>query len=194
MRKGEDPAGGLMGDENQTPLSTPPPDTGAPPEPAPAVQEKPVRAKGKFPFSRHSHSLLFLILLFFDVAAATLFVQLAHFRALTGWDSEMDFDSLTFNWRAVCKTVSFFDLLGWLAMVLGFWHKDVYRYLWFFLAPLFLVNVVFPFGMAFHYLRGFYFPLLLGMLLNGWAFAVLAFSKRKLGLIERVPEAGNGDG
>jgi hypothetical protein len=184
----------MMPDENQAPFSIPPPDSGAQPEPAVPIKEKQVRAKEKFPFSRYSHSLLFLILLFFDVAAASIFVQLAHFRALTGWDSEMDFDSLMFNWKAVCKTVSFFDLLGWLAMVLGFWHKDIYRYLWFFLAPLFLVNVAFPFGMAFHYLRGFYFPLLLGMLLNGWAFAVLAFSKRKLGLIEKVPEAGDGDG
>jgi hypothetical protein len=182
-----------MEDKNHTPMPVPSPDSTGPAETGPREKKKEVPGKGKFPYSRHSHSLLFLVLLILDVAAATLFVQLAHFRALSGWDSELGFDSLTFNWRKVCAAVSFFDALAWLGVVLGFWFKDLYRFLWFFLAPLFLVNAIFPFGMAFHYLRGFYFPLLLGMLLNGWAFAVLAFSKRKMGLIEKVPEAGGGD-
>jgi hypothetical protein len=182
-----------MTEENKDPLSIHPPDSVVPVEPPPPSPEKAAPGKVKFPFSRHSHSLLFLILLLLDVAAASTFVQLAHFRALSGWDSELDFDSLTVNWKKVCEIVSILDAIAWLGLVLGFWFRDMYRFFWFFLAPLFLVNVFFPFGMAFHYLRGFYFPLLLGMLLNGWAFGVLAFSKRKMGLMEKVPKAGGGN-
>jgi hypothetical protein len=183
-----------MQEKNPIPGSnTPIPPAEKAPTPPPA-QGKMVPVKGKFPWSRHSHSLIFLGLLVLDLTAASLFVRLAHFRSLSGWDGELSFDSLTFNWKKTSGILSLFDALAFLCLALGFWFKDIYRFLWFFLAPLFLVNLVFPFGMAFHYLRGFSFVLFLGMLLNGWAFAILAFSRKKMGLIEKTNEKGGGIG
>lgn len=140
--------------------------------------------------SRHGHSIAFLSLLGFDMVGCFYFVELVHFRALSGWESELGFDSLTFNWKLISTLVVLLDTVAATEVALSFWIEGLYRLYGLSLAVFFMMNVVFPFAAAFPYVRGFSFILALGMVLNGWAFVILAFLKRKTGLIDPIPEEG----
>lgn len=144
--------------------------------------------------SRHAHSAAFLALLGFNMIGCSYFLQLVHFRALSGWESELGFDSLTFNWKLISTLVILLDGLAATEVALSFWIEGLYRLYGLSLGVFFLMNVVFPFAAACPYVRGFSFILALGMVLNGWAFVTLTFLKRRTGLVDALPEEGDLNG
>jgi hypothetical protein len=144
-----------------------------------------------FLISRTVHSVFFLVLLSLNMLAGGPFLKLVHFRALSGWESELSFDSLMFNWPVVNGIFLLVDGLAIIGVLLSFYRGSYYRLMGQVLAGVFLINLVYPWLIAGHYLTGFHFNLLLGMLLNGYAFMVLAFFKRKTGLVRPPTEAGD---
>lgn len=136
--------------------------------------------------SRILHSVLFLAILTTDGLMSGLFLQLVHFRALTGWEDELAFDSLLFNWRVVHITAWVLTALALAAVLISPFIKNFYRRGAWGLAPVFLLGAVYPWGLAFHYVRSFHFILLFGILMNAYAFIVLAFLKRRMRLVEPI--------
>ena len=132
-----------------------------------------------------------MLLLSMNMLAGGPFLKLVHFRALSGWESELNFDSLMFNWPLLNVIFLFLDGLAIIGFFLSSYMDGYYRRAGPVLAGVFLINLVYPYGIAGHYLTGFHFTLFLGMLLNGYAFMVLAFFKRKTGLVRSPTEVGD---
>ncbi len=139
---------------------------------------------------RNIQGVLLLAILALDGLADGLFLKLVRFRALTGWEDELDFDSLSFNWKLVHHAALAVTGAAMAAVLAGFFLRSFYRRAGWALAPVFLGGVVYPWGLAFHYVRTFHFILLLGILANAYGFLVLAFFKRPVGLLDQ--EGGRG--
>ena len=137
---------------------------------------------------------LLIAFLVMNVFVGNTFLQLVHFRALSGWEDEMAFDSLLFDWNFFRGISLFLNAAALSAVFLSFFVGDIYRIYGWMIALVFLVDAVYPWGLAFHYVRTFHFILLLGILGNGYGFLALAFLKRKLGFLENVPEKSETDG
>ena len=131
---------------------------------------------------RHLQSLLFMAVLALNCLSSNLFVMVVHFRALSGWEDEMFFDSLTFNWHLVDMVLLFLNGGALTGVFFGFFEKGFYRLYGWAVALVFLLNTVYPWGLAFHYVRTFHFILLFGIVVNAYGFLVLAFFKGTLGL------------
>lgn len=145
-------------------------------------------------FLRHLQTCLFLSLLSLDCFSSGTFLKLVHFRALSGWEDEMAFDSLTFNWARVNVLLFCLNGTALTGMALSFIIGGFYRLYGWAVALVFLANMAYPWGLAFHYVRSFHFLLLLGILMNAYGFLALAFFKREMGLLESIPETEDGDG
>lgn len=128
-------------------------------------------------------SLALLAVLAFDLAAGGLFLQLVNFRALSGWESELAFDSLTFNWDLINGVVRLLNLAAFAGILSSLYFKGFFRIWGSALSALFLLNGFYPSGLAFHYLTGFHFILLFGILSNIGCSILLAFFKRATGLL-----------
>jgi thiosulfate sulfurtransferase len=128
-------------------------------------------------------TLVLLAVISFDLAAGGLFLQLVNFRALSGWESEIAFDSLTFNWNLINWAVRLLNLTAFTGILSSLYFKGFYRVWGAALSALFLANAFYPSGLAFHYLTGFHFILLFGILSNVGCFVVLAFLKKRSGLL-----------
>lgn len=142
----------------------------------------PLSSEIKFTSLRYLQSLLFLGVLLLDCLSSNLFLMVVHFRALSGWEDEMFFDSLTFNWRLVDVALLFLNGAALSGVFLALFEKGFYRLYGWALAVVFLLNTVYPWGLAFHYVRTFHFILLFGILINAYGFLVLAFLKEPMGL------------
>lgn len=130
--------------------------------------------------------LLFLAILSVDGVVDGLFLKLVRFRALTDWEDELNFDSLLFNWKVIHGVA--IGVIGFtiVAVLLSFFLKNFYRWGGWALALVFLADVFYPWGLAFHYVRSFHFILLFGMVINAYGFLVLAFFKRQAGLLAKT--------
>lgn len=137
---------------------------------------------------RFLHGLLFLAILSLDGWVDGLFVQLVHFRAVSGWDDELAFDSLEFDWKLIHEAALAVTGVALVGVLWGFFIKGFYRRWGWALALVFLAGVVYPWGLAFHYVRTFHFILLLGILVNAYGFLVLAFFKKPMGFSGEVKE------
>ncbi len=118
-----------------------------------------------------------------DCLSVGPFLKLLHFRALSGWTDEIAFDSLTFHWATMNAVLFFLDGAALAGLLSSYFLRDLYRSWGWAVALVFLVNSVYPWCLALHYVRSFHFILFLGMVMNGSAFGVLAFLKRRLGLV-----------
>ncbi|GEM_PF-17595 len=133
---------------------------------------------------------LFLAILAVDGLVDGLFLKLVRFRALTGWEDEINFDSLVFNWKLIHNLALGVTGAAMAAVVASFLLPGFYRRAGWALALVFLAGVFYPWGLAFHYVRSFHFILLFGIVINAYGFLVLAFFKRQAGLL--VKQAGGG--
>lgn len=133
---------------------------------------------------------LFLAILAIDGLVDGLFLKLVRFRALTGWEDELDFDSLLFNWKLIHKVAMAVTGAAIVAVLLSYFVQNFYRRGGGALAFLFLAGAVYPWGLAFHYVRSFHFILLFGIVINAYGFLVLAFFQRQAGLRGQRQEGG----
>jgi hypothetical protein len=143
--------------------------------------------------SQPVHSCLFLLFLSMNGLVGGYFLKLVQFRALTGWDDEMAFDSLLFDWNLVHGIFLFLNGTALAGVFFSFFVGGFYKSYGWLLALVFLADLVYPWGLAAHYVRSFHFILLFGILINAYGFLVLAFLKRKLGLLGAVEEEGKAD-
>src|SRR5690349_22994167 len=98
----------------------------------------------RFPVLHHSHSLVFLFLLTWDILGGGFFLKLVHFRALSGWESELSFDSLASNWRWVNEVFLFLNGTALAGVFLSFFVEGLYRFYGQALALLFLADLAYP--------------------------------------------------
>lgn len=135
---------------------------------------------------RTLQSFLFLAILTGNGLVDGLFLELVRFRALSGWEDELNFDSLVFNWKMIHGVALAVTGLGLAAVLLSFFAGALYRRFGWVLALIFLASMVYPWGLAFHYVRSFHFILLFGILINAYGFLVLAFFKGRAGLLNEA--------
>ena len=139
---------------------------------------------------RNLQVLLFLAVLTLDGVADGLFLRLVRFRALTGWEDEIGFDSLAFNWKLIHEVALILTGMAIVAVLSGLFVKNFYRCAGWALAPVFLAGTAYPWGLAFHYVRSFPFLLFFGIVINAYGFLVLAFFRRQAGLLGESGESG----
>jgi thiosulfate sulfurtransferase len=137
---------------------------------------------------RNLQSILFLAILTVNGLVSGLFLELVHFRALSGWEDEINFDSLTFNWKLIRTIAWAVTALGMAGVLGSFFSGNFYRRWGWALALVFLTGVGYPWGLTFHYVRSFHFILLFGIVINAYGFLVLAFFKRQAGLAGETGE------
>ena len=140
----------------------------------------------KFLSFKNLQIFLLLAILAVDGTVDGLFLKLVRFRALTGWEDELNFDSLLFDWKLIHGVAVAITGLAIAAVLSSFWVRSFYRRGGWALALVFLVSVFYPWGLAFHYVRSFHFILLFGMVINAYGFLVLAFFQRQTGLLDKV--------
>ncbi len=140
------------------------------------------------------HSFLFLVVLAGDTLVNGFFLKLVGFRALSGWEDELAFDSLLFDWNLAHGLALFLNGAALAGVFFSFFVDGFYRLYGWAVALVFLLNTAYPWGLAFHYVRAFHFILLLGILLNAYGFVVLAFLKGNLGLLQRMKEESDENG
>lgn len=139
---------------------------------------------------RTLQSCLFLGILAVNGLVDGLFLKLVRFRALSGWEDELNFDSLLFNWNRIHEAALAVTGLGLAAVLLSFFAGGFYRRFGWALALVFLASMTYPWGLAFHYVRSFHFILLFGILINAYGFLVLAFFKGPAGLLGAEEKRG----
>ena len=144
----------------------------------------------KFFTFRNLQILLFLAILAVDGLVDGLFLKLVRFRALTGWEDELNFDSLLFNWKLIHNLALGVTGLALAAVVLSFFFPSFYRRGGWALSLVFLSGLFYPWGLAFHYVRSFHFILLFGIVINAYGFLTLAFFKRQAGLLGKDEGSG----
>lgn len=132
---------------------------------------------------------LFLAILAVDGLVDGLFLKLVRFRALTGWEDEINFDSLLFNWKLIHGVALAVTGTALAAVFLSFFIGGFYRRGGWLLSLVYLASMAYPWGLAFHYVRSFHFILLFGILINAYGFLVLAFFKRQAGLLGKARES-----